>query len=181
MKINIKAAWLVCPESRDETHFLPLPLVVPIAEFDPADQCVGSSMSVGTEMLCDWKNRRILVDASKTFTETFPQSAPSLADVNDRATTAGVCPVQSLLDYASVRGMAYGPLFITHDGSPVLRGELSKMLGSVIRLCNLDPNRYKGHSFRIGALLMQLNKGFLMARLGIRADGNLMLTKSISG
>ena len=25
------------------------------------------------------------------------------------------------------------------------------MLGSVIRPCNLDPNRYKGHSFRIGA------------------------------
>ena len=25
------------------------------------------------------------------------------------------------------------------------------MLGSVIRLCNLDPSRYKGHSFRIAA------------------------------
>ena len=178
MKINIKAA---CPESKDETHFLPFPVVVPMAEFDPADQCVGSGMSVGTEMLCDGKTRRILVDASKTFTETFPQSAPSLADVNDRATTAGVCPVKSFLDYASVRGMEHGPLFITHDGSPVLRGEFSKMLGSVIRQCYLDPNRYKGHSFRIGALLMRLNKGFLTTRLGIWVDGNLMLTKSISG
>ena len=44
------------------------------------------------------------------------------------------------------------PLFINHDGYPVLRSEFSKMLGSVIRLCNLlDPTRYKGHSFRIGA------------------------------
>ena len=41
------------------------------------------------------------------------------------------CPVQSFLDYASVRGIAHGPFIITHDGSPVLRGEFSKMLGSV--------------------------------------------------
>ena len=62
------------------------------------------------------------------------------------------CPVQAFLDYVSVRGTVHGPLFINHDGYPVLRSEFSKMLGSVIRLCNLlDPTRYKGHSFRIGA------------------------------
>ena len=69
------------------------------------------------------------------------------------------CPVQSFLDYASVRGIAHGPLFINHDGSPVLRSEFSKMLGSVIRLCNLDPNRYKGHSFRIGAATYAAEQG----------------------
>jgi len=89
VKINIKAARLACPESKDETHFLPFPLLVPIAEFDPADQCVGCGMSVETEMLCDGKTRRILVDASNMFTKTFPQSVPSLADVNGRAATAG--------------------------------------------------------------------------------------------
>ena len=77
----IEAARLACPETKDETHFLPLPLFVPIAEFDSADQRVRSGMSVRTEMLCDGKTRRILVDASEVFTETFPQSAPSLADV----------------------------------------------------------------------------------------------------
>ena len=70
-------------------HLLPLPLFVPITEFDPADQRVCSGMFVRTEMLCDGKTRRILVDASKVFTKTFPQSAPSLADVNGRAATAG--------------------------------------------------------------------------------------------
>ena len=69
------------------------------------------------------------------------------------------CPVQSFLDYVSVRGIAHGPLFINHDGSPVLRSEFSKMLGSVIRLCNLDPNRYKGHSFRIGAATYAAEQG----------------------
>ena len=89
VKISIEAARLACPESKDETHFLPLPLFVAIAEFDPADQSVGCGMYVRTEMLCDGKTRRILVNASEMFTETFPQSAHSLADVNGRAATAG--------------------------------------------------------------------------------------------
>ena len=66
-----------------------LPLFVPIAEFELADQRVRSIMSVRTEMLCHGETRRILVDASEVFTKTFPQSAPSLADVNGRAATAG--------------------------------------------------------------------------------------------
>ena len=78
-----------CLESKDETHLLPFPLFVPFAEFNPTDQCVVCGMSVRTEMLCDGKTMRILVNASEMLTKTFPQSAPSLADVNGRAATAG--------------------------------------------------------------------------------------------
>ena len=77
MKISIKAARLACPESKDETHFLPLPLLVPIAEFDPADQFVGRGMSVRTEMFCDGETKRILVDSSEMFTKTFPRVRPA--------------------------------------------------------------------------------------------------------
>ena len=73
---------MACPETKDETHLLPLPQFVPITEFDPMDQCICSGMSIRTEMLCDGKTRRILAYASEVFTKTFPQSAPSLADVN---------------------------------------------------------------------------------------------------
>ena len=89
MKISVEAPRLACPESKDEAHFLLLPLFVPIAEFDPADQSVGYGMSVRTEMLCNGKTRRALANASEMFTKTFPQSAPSLAYVNGRAATAG--------------------------------------------------------------------------------------------
>ena len=58
VKISIAAARLACPEAKDETHFLPLPLFVPMAEFDPVDQYIGCSMSVRTKMLCDGKTRR---------------------------------------------------------------------------------------------------------------------------
>ena len=90
------------------------------------------------------------------------------------------CPVQSFLDYVSVCGIVHGPLFINHDGSPVLRSEFSKMLGSVIRLCNLDPNRYKGHSFRIGAATYAAEQGVYEDKIRHSVDGNLMLSKSIS-
>ena len=89
MKISVEAAQLACPESKDEAHFLLLPLFVPTAEFDPADQSIGYGMSIRTEMLCDGKTRRTLANAPEMFTKTFPQSMPSLADVNGRAATAG--------------------------------------------------------------------------------------------
>ena len=87
LKISIEAARLACPETKDEMHLMSLPLFVPIADFDPADQRVRGSMSVRIEMLCDGETWRILVVASEVFTKTFPQSAPSLADVNGRAAT----------------------------------------------------------------------------------------------
>ena len=73
---------------------------VPIAEFDPADQSVGYGVSVRTEMLRDGKTRRTLANASEMFTKTFPQSAPSLADVNGvsqrKRPSLGLC-LESLL------------------------------------------------------------------------------------
>ena len=89
LKISIEAARLACPETKDETHLLSLPLSITLTEFDPADQRVRSGVSVITKVLCDGKTRRNLVDAVEVFTKSFPQSTHSLADVNGRAATAG--------------------------------------------------------------------------------------------
>ena len=69
LKISIEAARLACPETKDETHLLPLPLFVTIAEFDPADQRVRSGMSVRTEMLYDGKTGHFstILSLSATF------------------------------------------------------------------------------------------------------------------
>ena len=88
-----------------------------------------------------------LISTFTSYKHNYNQNPFSL--ILTRQPTA--CPVQSLSDYVSVLGTVNGLLFINQDGSPVLRSEFSKMLSSVIQLCNLDPNRYKGHSFRIGA------------------------------
>ena len=88
LKISIEAARLACPETKDETHHLSLPLFITLAEFDLADQHVHSGMSLRTKVLCDGKTRHNLVNAVEVFTKSFPQSMPSLTNVNGRAATA---------------------------------------------------------------------------------------------
>ena len=60
------------------------------------------------------------------------------------------CPVEFLLDYLQQRGTSSGSLFLL-NGMPVRRGYFCDILARAIRLCGLNPTRYKGHSFRIGA------------------------------
>ncbi len=80
-----------------------------------------------------------------------------------------LCPVQSLVDYISHRGLSEGPLFCTVDGRPVQRKLFSEILSTVLNHCGLDPTKYKGHSFRIGAATFAAESGFSDAQ--IRAMG----------
>ena len=79
------------------------------------------------------------------------------------------CPVQVLLDYLSRRGYSPGPLFISGDGSLVSRAAFTEKLSMAIKYCGLDPSRYKGHSFRIGAASHAADAG--MSDAQIRALG----------
>ena len=68
------------------------------------------------------------------------------------------CPVQYLLDYLALRGARSGPLFVLH-GRPVTRQYFCDLLTIAIKHSGLDPTRYKGHSFRIGAASDAAEKG----------------------
>ena len=108
-----------------------------------------------TKQCCGKGNVVSLIITFKNYKHSYNQIPFSI--VLTRQPKA--CPVESFLDYASVRGTLHGPLFINRDGSPFLRSEFSKILGSIIQLCNLDHNRYKGHSFRIGAATYAAEQG----------------------
>lgn len=71
-----------------------------------------------------------------------------------------ICPVQSLLDYFEHRGLSDGPLFQTCDGRAVPRKLFTDHLAIIFRACGLDSNKYKGHSFRIGAATFAAECGF---------------------
>ena len=75
------------------------------------------------------------------------------------------CPVQLLLDYLGLRGPRPGPLFITSDHSPVSRTSFSSLLSLTLQSCGLDPTRYKGHSFRIGAASFAADRGMSDAQI----------------
>ena len=77
------------------------------------------------------------------------------------------CPVQYLLSYLRLRGNSPGPLFMMADFSPVSRSYFSSTLSTVLKFCSMDPTRYKGHSFRIGAASHAADKGLSDAQIRI--------------
>ena len=80
---------------------------------------------------------------------------------------AAACPVQLLLDYLVMRGNQEGAIFIRQDGTPVSRDEFSSRLSEAITVCGLDPSRYKGHSFRIGAASHAAERGMSDSQIRI--------------
>ena len=76
-----------------------------------------------------------------------------------------ICPVQSLLDYFACRGVSAGPLFRTRDGHAVSRKLFTDHLAILFRACGLDFNKYKGHSFRIGAATFAAECGYSDAQI----------------
>ena len=76
-----------------------------------------------------------------------------------------ICPVQNLLDYFLRRDLSDGPLFRTYDGHAVLRKLFTHYLALIFRICGLDPTKYKGHSFCIGAATFGAECGFSDAQI----------------
>ena len=77
----------------------------------------------------------------------------------------GVCPVLSMIRFLEVRGCDAGPLFVNSDGHPVSRCFLATLLGRCIKSCNLNADRYKGHSFRIGGATYAAQQGLSDAQI----------------
>lgn len=70
------------------------------------------------------------------------------------------CPVSHMSRYLNIFRHMSGPLFQFADGKPVTYAFVSENLRSAIRFIGLNPRRYKGHSFRIGAATHASNLGF---------------------
>ena len=77
------------------------------------------------------------------------------------------CPVQLLLEYFALQGEQGGAIFITKGGLPVTREAFALQLSEEIRLCGLDPARYKRHSFRIGAASYAAGQGMSDSQIHI--------------
>ena len=99
------------------------------------------------------------------FKHNYNQCPFSLSDWSSNPFLPGT----SSLRYLSHRGNSPGPLFILGDGSPVSRAAFTEKLSIAIKYCGLDPSRYKGHSFCIGAASHAADAG--MSDAQIRALG----------
>ena len=75
------------------------------------------------------------------------------------------CPVQIMLKYLALRGSKPGPLFVTELGAVINRAAFTEKLSLAIRISGLNPSRYKGHSFRIGAASHATDQGMSDAQI----------------
>ena len=74
-------------------------------------------------------------------------------------------PSAEFLVYLSRRDVSNGPLFCTEDGRAVSRQHFTEYLALIFRTCGLDPTKYKGHSFRIGAATRTVESGLSNAQI----------------
>lgn len=70
-----------------------------------------------------------------------------------------VCPVKFLQTYFSTHNHTEGPMFQNHAGSQVSYHFVTQNLQKAVSFIGLNPQFYKGHSFRIGAATEAAKRG----------------------
>ena len=113
-----------------------------VGEIDP-----GQHLSFLDITVDDVENPRSLaVRIKQSKTDSFRQG---LSIVLSR-TELLLCPVAALLAYLVVQGNSEGPLFLLR-GKPLTCPKLVLKLRKAVAVTGLQPEKYAGHSFRIGA------------------------------
>lgn len=83
-----------------------------------------------------------------------------------------ICPVSLTSVFITLRGDHPGPLFSYPNGIPVLRHWFSVKFNSALNFLGLNPKRFKGHSFRIGAATEAAAQGLSDAQIRARGRWN---------
>ena len=113
-----------------------------VGEFD-----AGQHLSVADITVDDVENpQSVAVRIKQSKTDPFRQGASIVLS----RTGLPLCPVAALLAYLVVRGNSEGPLFLLR-GQPLTRPKLVLELRKALAAAGLQPDKYAGHSFRIGA------------------------------
>ena len=77
-------------------------------------------------------------------------------------------PYEILNNFLTIRGGYSGadePLFIFSDGTPVMPKHMHRTLKEIITKCQLDPDMYDTHSFRIGRATDMLKFGYSIEKV----------------
>lgn len=85
---------------------------------------------------------------------------PTILSVPCNTSNPATCPVKSLVEYMSLRGSSEGPLFCHPPNKGISRTYFNQFLHKAVQFAGYDPNKYKSHSFRIGAATKAATMGF---------------------
>ena len=112
-------------------------------EFDPGTTLCYSDILVDSKL----KPTMIQATIKASKTDPFRQGVSLYLG----ATGMQLCPVTAVLAYMVVRGNSPGPLFHWQNGSYLTRESFINSLREVLTSAGYPPEKYAGHSFRIGA------------------------------
>ena len=112
-------------------------------KFDPSQHLSYADIAIDDNL----NPRRLSVTIKQSKTDPFRQGVTIFLGRTDTQ----LCPVAALLAYLAVRGPGEGPLFRFEDGRALTRTRLVTEVRRSLAGCNLRPQDYSGHSFRIGA------------------------------
>jgi len=85
--------------------------------------------------------------------------------VIERQRHVAFCPVQVMIEYCKIRGSQAGPLFCWANLKPITVTQFNNELRRSLNFCGLNSDRYKSHSFRIGAASYAAGQGFTDAQI----------------
>ena len=100
-----------------------------------------------------YQNVHLYLHSSKAKTGPFPQRVVV-------APQPGICPVSDLHTYLQVRPCIPGALFRKENGLPVHYQELLSLMDKLAHFLDLPTDRFKPHSFCIGATTKLHLKGY---------------------
>lgn len=96
--------------------------------------------------------------------KTGNQKQPFLINLSP-SSTPSTCPVLNLTAFLELRGNKPGPLLSYPGGDPVSRTWFTTNFQACLRYLGLDTDRFKGHSFRIGAATEAAARGLSDAQI----------------
>lgn len=122
------------------------------AEFTTLSNKFDKKVHVCIEDLTFQNDTCALLHLKSSKTDRFRQGVVIKYFRNPR-----MCPVHTLQEYLSRRYVVFpqtkltDPLFVTEDMKPLTRAFFLQCLNRLLNVIGLDPSKYSGHSFRIGA------------------------------
>ena len=127
-------------------------IVVPSAkEFDP-----GVHLSFGDVSPDNPEDPQVVqINIKASNTDPFRKGI----SVFLRRTNSSLCPVVAMAAYLASRKADPGPFFKFRDGLPLSRQKFVAKVREVLEEAGLDPKKYAGHSFRIGATTTAAARG----------------------
>ena len=102
---------------------------------------------------------RVRIKESKT--DPFREGV----DVYLGRTNKDLCPLEAILPYLAIRGDKQGFLFQLKDGRPLTKDQFVSRVRKLLHQSGVDPKKYAGHSFRIGAATTASRQGISEATI----------------